>query len=92
MTRIGIRELRQHASRYLQLVKAGETIEVTERGRLVALLVAPAPALASRDRLISSGLLIPAKSPLQLPRHRHVTPATDSASQELNALREDRFA
>jgi antitoxin (DNA-binding transcriptional repressor) of toxin-antitoxin stability system len=34
--RIGIRELRQNASRYLALVKAGQTVEVTERGELVA--------------------------------------------------------
>ncbi len=91
MTRIGIRELRQHASRYLKQVKAGETIEVTERGRLIALLVAPTPAITSRDRLIASGLLIPAKGPLQLPRQRHVTPTANSASQELDALREDRL-
>jgi prevent-host-death family protein len=37
MARIGVRELRQNASRYLALVKAGETVEVTERGVLVAL-------------------------------------------------------
>ncbi|MDT7703988.1 MAG: hypothetical protein QOJ30_6313, partial [Pseudonocardiales bacterium] len=34
--RIGVRELRQNASRYLALVKGGETVEVTERGELVA--------------------------------------------------------
>ena len=39
MERIGVRELRQHASRYLARVAAGETIEVTDRGRPVALLV-----------------------------------------------------
>jgi prevent-host-death family protein len=39
MERIGVRELRQHASRYLARVKAGETLEVTDRGRPVALLV-----------------------------------------------------
>jgi prevent-host-death family protein len=39
MERIGVRELRQHASRYLARVRAGETIEVTDRGRPVALLV-----------------------------------------------------
>ena len=39
MLRIGVRELRQNASRYLAKVKAGETIEVTERGVLVARLV-----------------------------------------------------
>ncbi len=39
MERIGVRELRQHASRYLARVATGETIEVTDRGRSVALLV-----------------------------------------------------
>ena len=39
MERIGVRELRQHASRYLARVVGGETIEVTDRGRPVALLV-----------------------------------------------------
>jgi len=39
MERIGVRELRQHASRYLARVATGETIEVADRGRPVALLV-----------------------------------------------------
>jgi prevent-host-death family protein len=39
MRRIGVRELRQHASRYLALVARGEPIEVTDRGRPVAMLV-----------------------------------------------------
>ena len=39
MDRIGIRELRQHASRYLERVARGETLEVTDRGRPVARLV-----------------------------------------------------
>lgn len=38
MERIGIRELRQHASRWVQRAAAGETFEVTDRGRPVALL------------------------------------------------------
>lgn len=91
MTRIGIRELRQHASRYLERVKAGEVVEVTERGRLIALLVSPTPAVTSRDRLIASGRLIPAKGVLQVPTHRHAAPTHNTASQELNELREDRF-
>lgn len=37
--RAGIRELRQYLSRYIDRVKAGETIEVTERGKIVAALV-----------------------------------------------------
>lgn len=39
MERIGVRELRQHASRYLARVASGETLEVTDRGRPVAMLV-----------------------------------------------------
>jgi prevent-host-death family protein len=39
MDRIGVRELRQHASRYLARVIQGETLEVTDRGRPVARLV-----------------------------------------------------
>ena len=45
-------EFRQHASRYLDLVKAGETVEVTERGQPVALLTPPSPPSTARERLI----------------------------------------
>jgi len=48
MTVAGIRELRQHLSRYIDRVKAGETIEVTERGTIVAALV---PRRAREDEL-----------------------------------------
>lgn len=39
MEDVGVRELRQHASRYLARVAAGESLQVTDRGRPVALLV-----------------------------------------------------
>ena len=91
MTRIGIRELRQHASRYLERVKAGEVVEVTERGKLIALLVSPTPAVASRDRLIAAGRLIPANRALQMPTHRHVARTPHTATHELDELREDRL-
>lgn len=39
MESIGVRELRQYASRYLARVAGGETFEVTDRGHPVALLV-----------------------------------------------------
>ena len=42
MERIGVRELRQNASKYLARVALGETIEVTDRGRAVARLIPPA--------------------------------------------------
>lgn len=92
MTRIGIRELRQHASQYLELVKAGGVVEVTERGKLVALLVSPTPAVAARDRLIASGRLIPARGELELPRRRVVPSGKLTASVELADVRQDRLA
>jgi len=54
ITRIGIRELRQRASDYLRRVEAGETIEVTDRGRPVALLT-PIPKASPVERLRASG-------------------------------------
>lgn len=57
---IGIRELRQHASRYIALAKNGERVAVTDRGQLVAYLV---PAGSSSDilaKLEASGQYRPA--------------------------------
>jgi prevent-host-death family protein len=91
MIRIGVRELRQHASRYLERVKAGETIEVTERGRLVALLTPPSPAMTARERLIAEGRLIPATAPFEFPDRVVLEPGTPSLSEVLDELREERF-
>lgn len=88
MERIGIRELRQHASRYLSRVKAGETVEVTDRGRLVALLCPPTPAQGAREDLIAQGRLIPGTGPLRLPARVQVPIATDAV---LDELRSDRL-
>ena len=38
MDRVGIRELRLNLSRYVERVKRGESLEVTEYGRAVAVL------------------------------------------------------
>jgi prevent-host-death family protein len=87
VTRIGVRELRQHASRYLDLVKAGETVEVTERGQLVAVLAPPSPATTARERLIADGRLTPAQGPRVLPTRVAPAPGRPTASA---ALAEDR--
>ena len=53
--RVGIRELRQYLTRYIERVKAGETLRVTDRGRAVALLT-PLPERATAlDRLVAAG-------------------------------------
>jgi prevent-host-death family protein len=63
---IGVRELRQHASRYLARVEAGEELGVTNNGRLVARLVPVQAAVRSRQALIDAGSLIPAHRPQNL--------------------------
>ena len=53
-----MRELRQHASRYLARVQAGESFHVTDRGRRVARLV---PADDDPwDDLVAAGVVTPA--------------------------------
>jgi len=53
--RVGVRELRQNLSVYLRRVRAGETLEVTERGHPVA-LVTPLPEHADPlARLVAEG-------------------------------------
>ena len=65
MDSIGIRELRQNASKYIDRVKAGETLEVTARGRPVAVL-APLPQSTSViERLRAEGRLRPARGRLE---------------------------
>jgi prevent-host-death family protein len=48
--RASIRELRQNLSQYVERVKRGETVEVTEHGRLVAALL---PRVADEDALVA---------------------------------------
>ena len=64
MDRIGVRELRQHASRWLARVVAGESFEVTDRGRPVALLV-PVPTARGLDGLIETGRARPGQGHLR---------------------------
>jgi prevent-host-death family protein len=74
MTEVGIRELRQRASELLRRVEAGETFEVTDRGRPVAVL-GPLPDQGPLDRLRATGDIEPGlhamsdlPQPLKLPR------------------------
>lgn len=69
-----MRELRQNASRYLRRVEAGETIEVTDRGRPIARLV-PVGTGSTWDRLVAEGRVTLARGsiddlppPLPLPK------------------------
>ncbi len=61
MNQIGVRELRQNASKYLARVEAGEELTVTMRGRVVARLVPVTTTDRTREALIANGSLTPAR-------------------------------
>ncbi|MQA87876.1 MAG: type II toxin-antitoxin system prevent-host-death family antitoxin [Streptosporangiales bacterium] len=59
MVEVGVRELRDHLSRWLERVRAGEEVVVTDRGHAVARIT---PTGRSRlDELIAKGIVTPAR-------------------------------
>ncbi|MGZ4202895.1 MAG: type II toxin-antitoxin system Phd/YefM family antitoxin [Thermoleophilaceae bacterium] len=58
MADVGVRELKQHLSEYLDRAERGELVRVTERGRPKALL-GPLPGRAQIDRGIAEGWITP---------------------------------
>ncbi|MBK5331529.1 MAG: type II toxin-antitoxin system Phd/YefM family antitoxin [Ilumatobacteraceae bacterium] len=77
---VGVRELKQHLSDYLDRVERGQTITITERGRPKVMLV---PLPGGGDRLadgIAEGWITPAvkpRSPGAPKRFRSVEPIID---------------
>ena len=57
--RVGVRELRQNLSVYLERVVAGERFDVTDRGLVVAMLIPIPPAATLVERLVADGRAIP---------------------------------
>jgi prevent-host-death family protein len=89
MASIGVRELRQRASELLRRVEQGETIEITDRGRRVALLCPP-PEGKPLDRVRVLGDIEPAKGNLDdLPAPLVLAPGVERPSEVLNRLRKD---
>lgn len=93
MREIGIRELRQNASKYLERVKKGESFEVTQRGVPIAMLT-PVTTSSLYDQLIAQGKLIPGAQ--NWGAHFEKNPPLTSenpgsASEFLQQLREERL-
>jgi prevent-host-death family protein len=87
---VGLRDLRHHTSEVLARVRHGETVDVTEHGRLIARIVPvgdrePTPVLA---RLVESGRATLAQRPGYRPRMRP-SPGTDRLSEALTELRDE---
>ena len=58
----GVRELRDHLSRYLNEVRDGNEVTVTDHGKAVARLV-PVDQPRPLDRLVAEGIVAPATVP-----------------------------
>ena len=87
---VGLRELRHHTSEVLARVRHGETLDVTEYGKLIARIVpvedrTPSPAL---ERLIESGRVHLATRSGYRPRMRPGD-GTDRLGEALAALRDE---
>ena len=96
MRKVGIKTLKNKLSEYIRAAAAGETILVTDRGRVVAQVSPQAGAAASDadarwNEHIRTGLVTPAadrKAPL--PSVKAVM-TFDELMKELDAGREDRI-
>jgi prevent-host-death family protein len=91
--RVGVRELRQNLSVYLERVMAGEALEVNARGRPVAVL-GPLPQPSTLvERLVRAGRATPAtRSPRDLaPLPRRAPSVLGARAQRaLRDLRQDK--
>jgi prevent-host-death family protein len=89
MTSVGVRELRQRASELLRRVGQGETIEITDRGRRVAIL-APPPEGSPMEQMRACGDLDAATADLDdLPAPLTLAPGVEPPSDRLARLRRD---
>ncbi|MEP6592162.1 MAG: type II toxin-antitoxin system prevent-host-death family antitoxin [Acidobacteriota bacterium] len=87
MASIGVRELRQRASELLRRVERGETIEVTDRGRRIAIL-SPPPQGSPLERLRALGDVDAATGDLDdLPEPLVLAPGIERPSNVLTRLR-----
>jgi prevent-host-death family protein len=89
-SRVGVRELRQNLSVYLDRVKRGESLMVTEHGAVVAML-RPAPAADSViDRMVADGRAVAPTAPWAMRSPPRKVALEQPMIEVLDELREDR--
>jgi len=88
MATVGVRELRQQASALLRRVEKGETIEITDRGRPVAML-GPLPTGSPLERLRAAGEIDSATGDLDDLATPLDLPGVERPSEVLARLRRD---
>ena len=96
MQTVGIKTLKDKLSEYIRAAAAGDTVLVTDRGKVVAEIVAPrvsadaAPAEQKMAELIRRGLVRPASQRLTGPPPHVPVSTFEQLMTELEADREDR--
>jgi prevent-host-death family protein len=92
-TRVPIRQLQQHASELIDRVAAGERVEITRNGRLIAVLAPPPPEQRVLEDLIRTGTVDPDNAAHAGGLADWEPPATPpglaSPSEALHALRDE---
>ncbi len=84
MADVGVRELKQHLSEYLDRAERGELLRVTDRGRPKAVL-GPLPGRGRIEEGIAEGWLRPSAGARLRPVRR-----SKATGRVLDALAEDR--
>ena len=88
---VGVRELRQNLSVYLDRVKKGEALTVTEHGTAVAILRPLSSAQNVLERLVADGrATAPSRSIRELPRPLKIT-LDKPLTEILDDLRDERL-
>jgi antitoxin (DNA-binding transcriptional repressor) of toxin-antitoxin stability system len=98
MRTVGIRDLKSQLSQYLRLVKAGETVLVTEHNRVIAEIALPHSSTKESRGLLEKfladgelkGKIIRAKRTQSIVETIDVTPSINW-KLELDSIREERF-
>ena len=99
MRKVGIKALKNELSQHIRAAAAGETVLVTDRGRVVAELIPPrAAAEAGTDaertwaELVREGIVTPAKIPPSAPLPPRQTPimSFEELMRDLDESRSDR--
>ena len=87
MKTVPVRDLQQHSSAVVRRVRAGESVGITDRGTLVAVLVPPT-AVGGTGALVASGRVRPATTTIKaLPDGVRGSMSTETVLEDLRSDR-----
>ena len=93
MKSVGLREINQAFSRYMKIVKSGEDVLITERGRPIAVikpLACETDMSAKIRHLEADGLLLPPRKKGQPKNHPPISIAGQGMAQTVSDMRDER--